>query len=120
MKKTQTQKAKQSEPMKSLKPECHQLHKTKRYKNHSSWFLLVINDGGGFNRHQVHAVRWSRIWMVELCGGTTDAEIVGKPKNSDVEDWDAAAKRSAGSIFSLSLSLSFSFFFLLVPSSLSP
>jgi len=43
--------------------------------------------------------------MVELCGGTTDGEIVGKPKNSDVEDWDAAAKRSVGSIVSLSLSL---------------
>ena len=68
-------------------------------------FLLVINDGGGFNRHQVHAIRWGRIWMVELCGGTTDGEIVGKPKNSNVEDWDVAAKRSAGSIVSLSISL---------------
>ena len=40
--------------------------------------------------------------MVELCGGTTNGEIVGKTKNSDVEDWDAAAKRGAGSIVSLS------------------
>ena len=46
--------------------------------------------------------------MVELCGGTTNGEIVGKTKNSDVEDWDAAAKRGAGSIVSLSLTFSFS------------
>ena len=72
-------------------------------------FLLVINDGGGFNRHQVQAVRWGRIWMVELCGGTTNGEIVGKTKNSDVEDWDAAAKRGAGSIVYLSLTFSFLF-----------
>lgn len=71
-------------------------------------------------RHQVQAVRWGRIWMVELYGGTTNGELVGKTKNSDVEDWDAAAKRSAGSIVSLSLSLIFSFFFLLVRSSLFP
>ena len=44
--------------------------------------------------------------MVELCGGTTNGEIVGKTKNSDVEDWDAAAKRGAGSIVSLSLTFS--------------
>lgn len=47
--------------------------------------------------------------MVELCGGTTNGEIVGKTKNSDVEDWDAAAKRGAGSIVSLSLTFSFLF-----------